>query len=117
MKRCKLSSYADNTQIFFAHDDYREVESAINSDLELVDKWYDENGLKRNNSKYQAIVMGKYDATLDFKCENSSIAVTKEFEMLGITIDTSSIGRTGYSSFLRRILISVRRNTLTPMTS
>ena len=31
--------------------------------------------------------MGKSDATLDFKCENSSIPVTKEFEMLGITID------------------------------
>ena len=77
VKRCKLSSYADDTQIFFAHNDYREVKSAINSDLELVDKWYDENGLKRNNSKYQAIVMGKSDATLDFKCENSSIPVTK----------------------------------------
>lgn len=31
--------------------------------------------------------MGKSDATLDFKCENSSIPVAKEFEMLGITID------------------------------
>ena len=61
--------------------------SAINSDLELVDKWFDENGLKRNNSKYQAIVMGRSDATPDFKCENSSIPVTKEFDMLGITID------------------------------
>ena len=29
----------------------------------------------------------------------------------------SSIGGTGYSSFLRRILIKVGRNTLTPMTS
>ena len=87
MKRCKLSSYADDTQIFFAHNDYGEVESAINSDVELADKWYDENGLKRNNSKYQAIVMGKSDATPDFKCENSSIPVTKEFDMLGITID------------------------------
>ena len=87
VKRCKLSSYADDMQIFFALNDYREVESAINSDLELVDKWYDENGLKRNNSKYQAIVMGKSDATLDFESENSSIPVTKVFDMLGITID------------------------------
>ena len=87
VKRCKLSSSADDTQILFAHNDYREVESAINSDLELVDKWYDENGLKRNNSKYQAIVMGKSDTTPDFKCENSRIPVTKEFDMLGITID------------------------------
>ena len=87
VKRCKLFSYVDDTQFFFSHNNYREVESAINCDLELVDKWYDQNGLKRNNSKYQAILMGKSDATLNFKCENSSIPVTKEFEMLGITID------------------------------
>ena len=31
--------------------------------------------------------MGRSDATPDFKCENSSIPVTKEFDMLGITID------------------------------
>ena len=31
--------------------------------------------------------MGKSDATPDFKCENSSIPVTKEFDLLGITID------------------------------
>ncbi|PFX18917.1 RNA-directed DNA polymerase from mobile element jockey [Stylophora pistillata] len=48
---------------------------------------YDDNGLKRYNSNYQAIVMGKSDATLAFKCENSSIPVTKESEMSGITID------------------------------
>ena len=31
--------------------------------------------------------MGNSDATLNFKCENSTISVTKEFEMLGIAID------------------------------
>ena len=31
--------------------------------------------------------MGKSDGTLDFKCENSTIPATKEFEMLGIMID------------------------------
>ena len=61
--------------------------SAINSDLELVDNWYDENGLKRNNSKYQAIVMGKSDAIPDFKCENSSIPVTKETINNKLTFD------------------------------
>ena len=59
VKRCKLSSYADDTQIFFAHHDYREVENAINSDLELVDKWYDENGLKRNQFKVSSHRDGK----------------------------------------------------------
>ena len=57
VKQCNLSSYADDTNIVYART---EVERAINSDLALVDKWYDLNGLnKRNNSKYQAIVIGK----------------------------------------------------------
>lgn len=31
--------------------------------------------------------MGKFDVIFDFKCENFSILVIKEFEMLGIMID------------------------------
>ena len=34
------------------------MEEIINADL-ANDKWYEQNGIKRNASKYQAIVMGK----------------------------------------------------------
>ena len=37
-----------------------QVEEVINSGLIHVDKWYNENGMKKNHSKYQAMVMVKY---------------------------------------------------------
>ena len=68
---CNLSSLAHDTQIFYAHSECTEVERAINSDLA-----YDLNGLKRNNSKYQAIVMGKTQNKPTFRCENTIIPIT-----------------------------------------
>ncbi len=63
------------------------VEEDINSDSAKVDQWYEENGVQRNLSKYQAIVMGKPKASLEFRCENTIIPNCEEMELLGITID------------------------------
>ena len=59
VKQSTLSAYADDIQIFFAGSTTEKVEEVINADLANVDKWYEQNGMKRNASKYQAIVMGK----------------------------------------------------------
>ena len=34
-----------------------DVEHAINSDLGKIDKWYEENEMRRNHDKYKAMVM------------------------------------------------------------
>ena len=59
VKQSTLFAYADDKQIFFAGSTAEKVEEVINADLANVDKWYEQNGMKRNASKYQAIVMGK----------------------------------------------------------
>ena len=59
VKQSTLSVYADDIQIFFAGRTAEKVEEVINADLANVDKWYEQNGMKRNASKYQAIVMEK----------------------------------------------------------
>ena len=53
IKRSNLSIYADDTQIFFADKGPSIVQETINSELSYVDKWFLENGMKRNLSKYQ----------------------------------------------------------------
>jgi len=68
VKQCSLSSYADDTQIVYAHCECTEVERAVNSDLGLVDKWYDLSGLKRSNSNCQAIVILMEDITIFPSC-------------------------------------------------
>ena len=82
-----LSTYADDTQIFYAGDNVTDVEHAINSDLGKIDKWYEENEMRRNHDKYKAMVMGKTSRDPVFKCEGTSIPLVEEMELLGVTVD------------------------------
>ena len=41
-----------------------DVEHAINSDLGKIDKWYEENEMRRNHDKYKAMVMERRHETL-----------------------------------------------------
>lgn len=45
------------------------------------------NGLKRTNSKYQAIVKGKTQNKPTYRCENTIIPMTSHLEILGVNID------------------------------
>ena len=66
---------------------YATLEEAINKDLPNVDKWCEENGMKRNTSKYQAIVMEKTQVRPQFHCKNAILPITEDFEMLGVTAE------------------------------
>ena len=59
----------------------------INAGLTNVDRWYEQNGMRRNISKYQATVMGKTQVNPQFYCENTVIPITEDLEMLGVTAD------------------------------
>ena len=80
IKHSSLSAYAHDTQIFYADKEPAEIEETINNDLARVDIWYEENGMKRNPAKYQAIVMGKTQIKPQFYCENTEIPI-------GVTVD------------------------------
>ena len=77
----------DDTQIFFAASTPEKVEQVINGDLAYVDQWYEQNGVRRNTSKYQAIVMGKTQVKPQFHCEDIAIPIAEDLEMLGVTVD------------------------------
>ena len=88
VKHSTLCTYADDTQISFADKDPTKVEEAINSDLMSIDRWYEENSMKRNPDKYQAMLLGK--ATVNepnFKCNNTTLPLSSEIELLGVTVD------------------------------
>ena len=84
IKQSKLSGYADDTQISYEDKDPAKV---INSELAKIDQWCEENKMQRNLSKYQAIVMGKLKASIEFRYENTTIPNCEEIELLGITMD------------------------------
>lgn len=87
IKQSTLFTYADDTQIFRAGDKIEAVEHAINLDLQNVDEWYENNQMKRNHSKYQAIVLGKTKTIPTFKCEDTVIPIKDEIDLLGVTLD------------------------------
>ena len=82
-----LSTYADDTQTFYAGDNVTDVEHAINLDLGKIDKWYEENEIRRNHDKYKAMVMKKTSCHPVFKWEGTSIPLVEEMELLGVTVD------------------------------
>ena len=88
-KNCTLSTYAGDTQIFYADNQLSKVEETINNDLISADIWFARNGMKRNGSKYQAMVLGKHKGTDKpvFKCEESQLPISNTMELLGVTID------------------------------
>ena len=77
----------------------------INADLANVDQWYEQNGIKRNTSKYQAIAMGKTQAMLQFYCKNIAFPTTEDLEMLGVTVDDKM-------KFERHIAMNIYRKVL-----
>ena len=81
-----LSTYADDTQISYAGDNVTDVEQAINSDLSKIDKWYEENEMRRNHDKYKAMIMGKTSRDPAFKY-GTSIPPVEEVDLLGVTVD------------------------------
>ena len=85
VKRSSLSAYANDTQIFYPDQDPIKVEETINANLSSVDGWYKDNGMKRNSSKYQAIVMGRTHTKPTFHCENTNIPICDE--LLGVIVD------------------------------
>ena len=70
-----------NTQIFYAGDNVTDLEHTINSDLGKIDKWYEENEMRRNHDKYKAMAMGKTSRDTVFKCEGTSIPLVEEVEL------------------------------------
>ena len=63
-----------------------DVEQAINSDLSKIDKWYEENEMRRNHDKYKAMIMGKTSRDPAFKY-GTSIPLVEEVDLLGVTVD------------------------------
>ena len=71
-KLCQVHLYADDTVIYFSHKNPNVLESALNTEMEVLDKWMAENKLLINYTKTVSMLIGtrnilaKYD-TLNVK--------------------------------------------------
>ena len=93
----KIVKYADNTVIFCSDKNIHSIEKWLNSDLENLSTWFDENELLINlkPGKTEVLLFGtaqriaKTDRKLAIKFKNQPINVTKTYKYLGIEIDSS----------------------------
>ena len=81
--------YADDHQLYFAGKSIEEVENTINEEGKIVSKWYENNLLQGNFSKYQVISFGPKNKPkeLNIGIMDSTIEHHSELKLLGLTID------------------------------
>ena len=71
-------THAHDTQLFKSAENIYQVELAINADLKKVNEWYEFNQMKRNHSKYQAIIFGRAERNPVLTCEGTVIPIQDE---------------------------------------
>ena len=89
---CKVHLYADDTVIYFAHKNPQIVQSTLNKELVLLDKWMSKNRLKVNYEKTVSMLFGnrhmlKKCNRLDLNLKGHKIIQVKTFKYLGLYID------------------------------
>jgi len=88
----KVVLYADDTVLFVASKDIKEVENSLSKDLIAVNKWLYKNKLTLNVKKTKCMVFGsstKLNKTekLNITCGNSILEQVSLFKYLGLWFD------------------------------
>ena len=80
--RAKLNVYADDHQIYHSDIDPCTLEHCVINQVEVANLWYHNNGMIVNETKHQALILGKTDYSFSF------LAVRESIDMFGVNIDS-----------------------------
>lgn len=93
LEHCQISMYADDTALFYSSKSSLDVESKINSDLNIVGDWLNRNQLTLNISKSKFMLIGssiKLQSNLnriDISVMGKSLDSVDSFNYLGVVIN------------------------------
>ena len=84
--------YADETVTFFATETAIELEVSLNSDINCISSWMQENKLFLNLSKTEYVTYGSYQRikrkdSISLSCNGSPLMESESFKYLGAVID------------------------------
>ena len=81
--------YVDDHQVFVAHETMKRVEKILVDNGEKMTKWYQDNLLKVNCDKYQAMVLGnpKGERNTDLDISGEKVEQSQSIKILGVTLD------------------------------
>lgn len=80
-------NYTDDTKLHTSDPSPEVVENDINMDLANTLHWFQQNGMKANPEKYQALVLGNTNHHISIKCTYRLIPISDNIKLLGVTID------------------------------
>ena len=88
IKESDICNFADDNTLYVCDNTIKEVIIKLKSDLLNLNKWFSDNSLVANPSKFQLMFLGAKDSNnLSININNSTIFATDQVELLGITID------------------------------
>ena len=87
--RSTIYNYAEDNTVSFIHKDFNFLKSVLESDSLNLICWFEENSMKANPDKFQAICIGKktYDNIETFRIGETDIKCENNVSLLGINID------------------------------
>ena len=86
----KCILFADDTSIFFSHNDVNSLQEIFNNELQLITKWLNTNKLLINVSKTNFMVFTKKKCNIDaisINMCNSEIKHVSSLKFLGVIVD------------------------------
>ena len=82
-----LRLYSDDTTAYASDTSPLVLEYIINSDLQSVCKWFENNYLNINTTKTQAMAIGPVNYEYNINLHNSNIDLNDSLKILGVTLD------------------------------
>ena len=97
--------YADDHQVFVAHETMKRVEKILVDNGEKMTKWYQDNLLKVNCDKYQAMVLGnpKGERNADLDISGEKVEQSQSIKILGVTLDENLIFKDHLRSVCKKV--------------
>ena len=89
-----VDMYADDTLIYFCHNDVKTIETCLTDDLASLSKWLDDNLMKVNVSKTKVMLLGTSARTskinnINVVMNNCTVEKVNSFKYLGVNIDAN----------------------------
>ena len=84
----KISTYADDTVIYFSGPGSNEIRRTLKQDLIIVDKWISTSKLVLYKSKTKGMLFGsKHKLDFTIQIQNNTIERFTNFSFLGVMLD------------------------------
>ena len=106
--KCKIILYADDTAIYFSHENAAEIQLALREDFNAVSEWLELNKLTLNASKTKCMFFGTASmlaraSPLVLSHRGCTIEHVSIFKYLGVTLDSELKFDSHLSSLCKKI--------------